>query len=162
MARDDRHCQNNDTASARPYKWLAAACTLLLLQLIPYGRAHSNPPAEAQPAWDSPRTEQLFTRACAACHSNQTEWPWYSQVAPASWLIQRHVDEGRSKFNVSVPGFGPEADEAAAAVREGEMPEKTYLPLHPEARLTPAETQALVSGLHKTFGGEASQEKGAD
>ncbi|WP_261664129.1 heme-binding domain-containing protein [Deinococcus sp. Marseille-Q6407] len=144
-------------------KWLGAlAAALVLLQLIPYGRAHTNPPVQATPPWDSPQTEQLFTRACAACHSNQTTWPWYSNVAPVSWLVQNHVDEGRSKFNVSVPGFGPEADEAAKTVQKGEMPEKTYLPLHPEARLTPAETQALVSGLQKTFSGEGGGEGGPE
>ncbi|MDO4264082.1 MAG: heme-binding domain-containing protein [Deinococcus sp.] len=128
--------------------------------MVPYGRAHANPPAQVQPAWDSPQTEQLFGRACADCHSNQTQWPWYSNVAPVSWLVQNHVDEGRSKFNVNAPGFGPEAGEAAETVQEGEMPEKTYLPLHPGARLTPAETQALVSGLQKTFGGEAGEGSG--
>lgn len=138
------------------------AAALLLLQFVPYGRAHANPPVTTQPAWDSPQTEQLFTRACAACHSNQTVWPWYSNVAPVSWLVQNHVEEGRSKFNIHTPGFGREAGEAAEAVQKGEMPEKTFLLLHPEARLTPAETEALVTGLQKTFGGEGRGEGGKE
>lgn len=124
-----------------------------LAQLVPYGRAHANPPVQATPNWDSPQTKALFDRACADCHSNETKWPWYSNVAPVSWLVQRHVDEGRSKFNVSVPGFGEDAGEAAEEVREGKMPEPTYLPTHPEARLTDAERDALVRGLAATFGG---------
>ncbi|MFB9083882.1 heme-binding domain-containing protein [Deinococcus wulumuqiensis] len=138
--------------------FLSAA--FVLAQLVPYGRAHANPPAQAGPQWDSPQTQALFDRACADCHSNQTRWPWYSSVAPVSWLVQKHVDEGRSKFNVNVPGFGREADEAAGQVRSGEMPEKTYLPLHPEARLTATERDQLVRGLAATFGAEGGTERG--
>ncbi len=127
---------------------------------MPYGRAHANPPAQAGPQWDSPQTQALFDRACADCHSNQTRWPWYSSVAPVSWLVQKHVDEGRSKFNVNVPGFGREADEAAGQVRSGEIPEKTDLPLHPEARLTATEHDQLVRGLAATFGAEGGAERG--
>ena len=134
----------------------------VLAQLVPYGRAHANPPVQAEPQWDSPQTKALFDRACADCHSNRTTWPWYSNVAPVSWLVQNHVDEGRSKFNVNVPGFGREADEAADQVRKGKMPEKTYLPMHPEARLTAAERDHLVRGLAATFGGEGGGEKGGE
>lgn len=124
----------------------------VLIQLVPYGRAHSNPPVQATPNWAEPDTKALFTRACADCHSNETKWPWYSNVAPVSWLVQRHVDEGRSKFNVSIPGFGEDAGKAASEVRDGAMPEPTYLPMHPEAKLTDAETQQLIQGLAATFG----------
>ena len=73
------------------------------------------------------------------------------------------MNEGRRQFNINAPGFGREADEAAATVEKGEMPEKTYLPLHPEARLTPAETRALVTGLERTFGSESGErEEGHD
>ncbi|MFC6590922.1 heme-binding domain-containing protein [Deinococcus lacus] len=135
-----------------PRALVGLAAAFVLIQALPYGRAHANPPVQAQPQWDSPETKALFDRACADCHSNQTQWPWYSNVAPVSWLVQNHVEEGRSKLNINVSGFGPEADEAAEVVREGEMPEKTYLVMHPEARLTPEETRALVTGLSRTFG----------
>lgn len=130
------------------------AAAFVLVQLVPYGRAHTNPPVQVRPAWVDPDTQALFTRACADCHSNETQWPWYSNVAPVSWLVQRHVQEGRQKFNVNVPGFGRDADEAAGQVRRGKMPEPTYLPLHPEARLTDAERQQLIRGLAVTFGDE--------
>lgn len=134
----------------------------ILMQLVPYGRAHANPPVQTRPQWKGAQTEALFRRACADCHSNETVWPWYSNVAPVSWLVQNHVDEGRSKFNIHTPGFGREADEAAETVRKGEMPEKTYLPTHPEARLSAAERDALIQGLQATFGGEGKEggEKG--
>ena len=131
------------------------------IQLVPYGRAHTNPPVRAQSAWDSPRTQELFGRACADCHSNQTIWPWYSNVAPVSWLVQWDVDRGRAEFNVSLapPAWG-EAHEAAETVQEGEMPLAVYQWLHPEARLSPAERAALVQGLHAAFGGEQGSGRG--
>jgi mono/diheme cytochrome c family protein len=123
-------------------------------QLMPYGRNHTNPPVVTEPQWDSPRTRELFTRACADCHSNETVWPWYSNLAPVSWLVQRDVDEGREKFNIST-GRG-EADEAAEKVSGGEMPLRPYMLLHPEANLTASEKQELIQGLLATFGGKFS------
>jgi mono/diheme cytochrome c family protein len=64
-------------------------------QLVPYGRDHDNPPVAAEPTWDTPTTRELARRACFDCHSNETQWPWYSNIAPLSWLIQRDVEEGR-------------------------------------------------------------------
>lgn len=137
--------------------WALGALLVLFLaiQFVPYGRNHSNPPVVAEPAWDSPQTRALFVRACADCHSNQTVWPWYSNIAPVSWLVTRDVVKGREKFNVSLWGQQRnEGDEAAETVREGEMPLWFYLPLHPEAKLSPAEQQQLIAGLTATFGGE--------
>jgi len=128
------------------------------IQLVPYGRGHANPEVSQEPGWDRPRTRELFFRVCKDCHSNQTEWPWYSFVAPASWLVQRDVDEGRSHFNVSEWGREKNhGDEAAELVREGEMPPWFYLPAHPEARLSDEEREELLAGLVATFG-----EEGAD
>ncbi|MBZ0136084.1 MAG: heme-binding domain-containing protein [Planctomycetes bacterium] len=124
-----------------------------VIQLVPYGRDHTNPSVTGEPQWDSAATRDLAKRACFDCHSNETVWPWYSHVAPISWLVQRDVDEGREKLNFSEwDRPQKEADEAAEAVREGEMPMWIYLPTHPEARLTDAETQALISGLEATTG----------
>ena len=126
---------------------------MLVIQTIPYGRDHSNPPVRQEPAWDSQQTRALASSACFDCHSNQTNWPWYSNVAPASWLIQRDVDGGRQKLNFSEwDRPQPGADEAAEAVQEGDMPPWQYRPLHPGARLSSAERQALIQGLEATFG----------
>lgn len=125
------------------------------VQLVPYGWRQSNPPVVGEPGWDSPRTRELFYRACADCHSNGTNWPWYSRVAPVSWLVIRDVEEGRSHLNVS-EWNRPQKDahEAAEEVREGKMPLPIYLPAHPEARLSAAEKAELVRGLEATFGEE--------
>src|SRR5689334_18000343 len=79
----------------------AVVALFALLQIVPYGRAHSNPPVVQEPAWDSARTRELAVRACFDCHSNETKWPWYSHVAPMSWVMQRDVEMGRSVLNFS-------------------------------------------------------------
>jgi Haem-binding domain len=73
------------------------------LQFVPWF-ARTNPPVTTQIQWDSPKTQDLMRRACMDCHSNETVWPWYAQIAPISWLIVHDVDEGRSKMNLST-GF---------------------------------------------------------
>jgi mono/diheme cytochrome c family protein len=125
---------------------------LILIQFVPYGRDHSNPPVTGTPKWDSARTEALFDDACGACHSNLTDWPWDSNVAPASWLIQSDVDEGREILNVSEWDRPQgEVDEAGEVVLEGEMPPWQYTLLHPSAHLSDSEKQELADGLAKTF-----------
>jgi len=134
--------------------WVALGL-LGLAQFVTYGHDHTNPPVTAEPSWSSPRTRELFFTACKDCHSNETHWPWYASVAPASWLVTNDVAGGRSKFNASRWGQGrQEADEAAGLVREGEMPPWFYLPAHPRARLAAADKQELIRGLIETFGEE--------
>lgn len=126
---------------------------LLATQFIPVGAAPTNPPVTGEPAWDSPATRELARRACFDCHSNETRWPWYASIAPASWMIRDHVSEGRRKLNFSAwPAGAGEADEAGEALSKGEMPLWDYALLHPQARLTPQETDALAQGLAATLG----------
>ena len=127
-----------------------------VIQLVPYGRAHDNPPVLAEPAWDSPRTRSLAALACFDCHSNETVWPWYSNVAPLSWQVQNHVEEGRESLNFSTWGRGEqEAGEAAETVADGSMPPGYYVFTHGVARLSAIEKQQLIDGLIATFGGDA-------
>ncbi len=131
---------------------IGLALLLVLIQLVPYGRAHTNPPVTREPAWDSPRTRALAVRACFDCHSNETKWPWYSHVAPMSWLAQHDVDDGREHLNFSEwDKPQKDADEAAEELGEGKMPPWFYLPLHPEAKLSDAEKAQLISGFRKMF-----------
>ena len=126
---------------------------LILAQFVPFGRSHENPPVTGEPDWDSPETRALVKRVCFDCHSNETHWPWYANVAPVSWLLQRDVEEAREHLNFS-EWDKPQrhADEAAHEVEEGEMPLWFYLPLHPEAKLSDDEKAALIAGLKKTLG----------
>lgn len=132
---------------------LAAVAAFALIQLVPYGRAHANPPVRSQPRWDSPRTKALFAQACGACHSNLTSWPSYGNVAPVSWLVQHDVDDGRARFNVSEwrQQAQPEAGDVTEVVRSGEMPPLQFRLIHSEARLSSAEKAALAAGLARTF-----------
>ena len=140
------------------------AGAFLVMQLVPYGRDHSNPPVVSEPTWDSPQTRDLAERACFDCHSNETVWPWYSNVAPISWLVQHDVEEGREKLNFSTwaQGGGEEADEMTEVIAEGEMPMPIFLLTHAEARLTAAEKQALMNGLQTMRGGSGSFEGNDD
>ena len=123
-----------------------------LIQLVPYGRNHTNPAVQAEPKWDSPETRVLAERACFDCHSNQTEWPWYSNVAPLSWLIQHDVEEGRGKLNFSEWNRPQrEVREAGRTVQRGEMPQWYYVILHPSAGFSQTEKETLVRGLNNSL-----------
>jgi cytochrome c len=92
----------------------------------------------------------LVRRACVNCHSNETRWPWYGSVAPASWLVERDVIEGRKQMNFSRwPEYGPEGQrqllgQTAEQVESRAMPPDRYEIMHAEARLT-AEERALIA-----------------
>ena len=134
----------------------AIAVVFLLIQAVPYGRAHDNPPVISEPLWDSPRTRELAVKACFDCHSNETKWPWYSNVAPVSWYVQNHVEEGRDELNFSEWNRPQEeAEESAEKVIEGEMSPAYY---HPWDRLTSTEVNELARGLQATLGGELSDD----
>ncbi len=126
----------------------------LVMQVLPIGKDHTNPPVTGEPNWDSSRTRELFMRVCGDCHSNETVWPWYSNIPPVSWLVANDVAEGRASFNVSEWGRGEnESEEAAALYQEGEMPPFYFTMMHPEARLSATESEELLNGLVATFGG---------
>lgn len=130
----------------------------LAIQLVPYGREHTNPPVRQEPSWNRPETRTLAQRSCFACHSNETNWPWYSGIAPVSWLIQRDVDEGRPSLNFSEWNRPQkEATDAVEAVQERKMPPRSYRLVHAEARLDQSENQALVDGLRVTIGASTHQ-----
>ena len=125
---------------------LGAAVILVGMQFLPVSK--TNPPitGEIQVAAD---VRQVLRRACYDCHSNETRWPWYSHVAPISWLLINHVEEGREHLNFSEWNKYDAAKQAKLLkkswqeVKEGEMPINTYVWQHPAAKLTEAD-QALI------------------
>lgn len=138
---------------------LVVGVLLVGIQLVPYGRDHDNPAVVQEPKWDTPETRALAVRACFDCHSNETKWPWYSQVAPVSWLVQHHVEDGRKHLNFSrFDQPQRHAHESAEEVDEGEMPMKGYVLLHSEAKLSEAEQAQLIKGLKATFGAKPAAE----
>ncbi len=126
---------------------LFAAAVLLAMQLIPVD--HSNPPVESD-VQAPPAVMAVLKRSCHDCHSNETTWPWYSRVAPLSWFVAGHVHEGREHLNFSRwPTYDFDAQdlilrEIYTVIRKDEMPLKTYLMGHPDARLSEQDKQTLL------------------
>ena len=124
-------------------------------QLVPV--SHSNPPGQTAIHWDSPQTQNLAKGACMDCHSDETVWPWYTYVAPGSWLTVSHVNGGRSELNFSelnnLPAFRKAnlGNQVAEVIRSGEMPPKDYRLIHPLATLTATEKEQLIQGLQNIF-----------
>lgn len=124
----------------------------LLMQIVPYGRTHSNPRTVEEPHWDSPRTRELAVRACFDCHSNETRWPRYASIAPFSWVVEYDVENARSIINFSEWNIPfPLAEYSGLSVRTGSMPPWKYMQAHPDARLTDEESRELARGLDATL-----------
>ncbi|MCK9197441.1 MAG: heme-binding domain-containing protein [Syntrophales bacterium] len=131
------------------------AALFLLIQIIPIGPQRTNPPVVAEPKWDSLQTRVLAKRACFDCHSNEIKWPWYSRIAPVSWLLANDVLEGRAAFNFSDWHAGDmNSATMAAQINSGKMPLPQYLLIHPNARFTNAQKQQLIAGLTATLASE--------
>ncbi len=134
---------------------VALIVVFLVAQAVPYGRDHSNPPTNGEPAWATPQTRELVVRACFDCHSNEVDWPWYSNIAPASWAVWQHVHDGRGKVNYQEwDRPQKEGDESFDEVKKGSMPPSYFTigGLHADAKLTSAELTALLDGLLATPG----------
>jgi len=130
---------------------LAVVIVLVGIQFIPVNL--SNPPVEEE-FQASPEVKRILKRACYDCHSNETIWPAYSQVAPVSWLLAWDVGEGREELNFSMWNRYSQKKrekiikEIWEEVQEGEMPPWFYLPLHPDARLSESD-RSLLRGWAK-------------
>jgi hypothetical protein len=127
---------------------LAVVALFLVIQLVPSGHDHSNPPITRQANFGSPQAERLVSDACGACHSNLTSWPIESNVAPFSWLIQSDVEGGREVLNFSEWDRAQvDVGEIADVVHRADMPPLQYRLLHPSARLSDTEKQDLIDGV---------------
>lgn len=125
---------------------LALLVVLVVIQLIPVQR--TNPPVTADIP-TSPEVKAVLRRACYDCHSNETVYPWYSRIAPVSWLLAQHVSEGREELNFSTwKQYNPEDQaenihESWETVVAGEMPPRYYTVMHRDARLSPEDRAVL-------------------
>lgn len=126
----------------------------------------TNPPTESEIETTS-EVKKILTRACYDCHSNETHWPWYSHIAPASWLIEHDVKEGRAELNFSTWNRYSEEKRAeklhemCEEVEEREMPLWFYVTLHSDARLTADDIKTLRRWADAA-GGPASRTRGRD
>lgn len=118
-------------------------------QLVPYGWTKTNPMVTAEAPWPDPEAEAIARESCYSCHSNETDWPAYSYVAPMSWLVRRDVDRGRAALNFSEWGERSDPGDAADEVEDRTMPPSQYTAIHRGARLTDAEAAVLVAALER-------------
>jgi hypothetical protein len=127
---------------------LLVVALFVAAQFVPVER--TNPPAAGEIELP-PEVGALAERACYDCHSHETVWPWYAEVAPVSWLAVRDVGEAREHLNFSTwADYADEErrellEEIAEEVEDGDMPLRFYLPFHPKARLSEEERRVLVS-----------------
>ncbi len=123
----------------------------------------TNPPADPSASFESvarppDAVAAAIGRSCRDCHSNGTVWPWYSRIAPVSWLVTSDVNEGRAKLNFSQWNiYSTEVTriklrQICNEVKEGDMPPAYYLPMHPGAKLASAEIAAICSAGSITTG----------
>jgi len=138
-------------AKSKGRRWVRWVLPLVLLfvaiQFLPVER--TNPPAQ----WElmaPPEVEAILERACYDCHSHRTDWPWYSRVAPLSWWVVEHVNDGRGDLNFSQwPRLDWELQKLAyqdihEQITKGEMPLQSYVLMHSSARLTDADRKILL------------------
>ncbi len=135
---------------------LALAIAVLIFIIMESAVIAQNPSSSevSEPNWDSPRTRELTKRACFDCHSNEVNWPWYSNLPIVGDLVKEDVEKGREDLNFSEWGLREqeEADESVETIEDGSMPPDIYLTWHPEARLSESEKLELIQGLQKTLG----------
>ena len=140
----------------KSFKIAGGVVVLALIVMQFFRPERTNPtsdPASSFEAIVKPPQEvtSSLKRACNDCHSNQTTWPWYSNIAPVSWLIANDVNEGRVHLNFSnwtqpgAEGETPEIGELCSEVQAGKMPLRSYTLLHPQAKLSGQEVAALCA-----------------
>lgn len=129
-----------------------AIVLFLLIQLIPFGHNRTNPPVVSEPNWSSPQARALVKEHCFQCHSNETNWTWYSNIAPGSWLITYDVTKGRHEFNFSDWTNHPgKLEKMVQTIQEGEMPPIQYWIFHPSSRMNEQQKQELIDALRSSI-----------
>ena len=115
------------------------------------------------------RVTDILQRSCYDCHSNESRWPWYSQIAPISWTVAHDVEEGREHLNFSTWGNYPVdeklhlLEELCEEIEKGKMPMGNYLLVHPDADLSEEEKVLLCQWAAKetaALGGKKEDESG--
>ena len=138
----------------RIIKWVAIVLVLGIIGIQFVRPARTNPAVDPSQTWEAhvrmtPEVAKIFERSCNDCHSHKTTWPWYSNVAPVSWWVIDHVNHGRSHLNYSEWGTIKPADQSKSLqeicdeVIDGNMPLPSYLPMHPNARLSEQDKKVI-------------------
>lgn len=142
------------TRALKILKWLALVVVILLIGLQFVRPARTNPPVDQSQTIHSrlqinPQVAAILDRSCQDCHSNTTRWPWYSNVAPVSWLVIDDVNEGRRHLNISEWGrldnrrANKKLEEICEEVQDGAMPLQSYTNIHRSAKLSTEDVRIL-------------------
>lgn len=154
-------------------KWLgriALALAVIFALIQGYRPDRTNPPIDPARTIQAsmpvpPEVDKIFSRSCNDCHTNATHWPWYSNVAPFSWMVAEDVKEGREHLNLSEWASYPPNDakhaleEICEEVKKGKMPMREYTWTHRNARLSPADKQTICAWIEQ-FGGSDGRSRG--
>jgi len=137
--------------------WMSLG-VLLLIQLIRIDKTNPpiNPAVDFEPVVKPPQDVMaIIKQACYDCHSSETRYPWYSNVAPVSWWLKHHINEAREHFDFSSLGQFQGAQlaeilaDASKVVEAGEMPLSSYTWMHPQARLSAEQRKRLVQWMRE-------------
>ncbi len=129
-------------------RWALVTVLVVVAGMQAVRPERANPPVHAEltlaSQYDVPAgVQRILGRSCGDCHSHRTRWPWYSHVAPASWFLADHVRDGRRHFNLDDFTEEMSLKDVCQEIRTGSMPLKSYLLLHPDAKLSGAEIQTV-------------------
>ena len=144
----------------RILKWVAIVLVVALVGIQFVRPARTNPPVDKSQTIEAftqmtPEVTSILDRSCRDCHSNQTVWPWYSNVAPLSWWVIDHANQGRSNLNYSEWGkLAPDRRDRKLRqicdeVQDGVMPLSSYTPMHPAAKLSEQDKKTLCDWTEK-------------
>ena len=138
----------------RMLKWSGMGLVVAFVVIQAIRPAKTNPPVDETRTMEantqmSPEVSAILARACSDCHSSKTAWPWYSQIAPVSWYIVKDVNDGRKELSLSDwSTYEPKRkarklQEICEQIEKGEMPMKSYVLIHPAAKLSDSDRQLL-------------------
>ncbi|HEX8773409.1 MAG TPA: heme-binding domain-containing protein [Pyrinomonadaceae bacterium] len=135
-------------------KWTIVVLAVIFFAAQVVRPSRTNPPVDQSRTMHAnlrvtPEVDAILERSCNDCHSNNTRWPWYSEVSPVSWWLVNHVEDGRRHLSFSEWGTYPpkraahKLQEICEEVEQGKMPFKSYVSLHPSARLSDSDKKVL-------------------
>src|SRR5256714_9376634 len=144
----------------RVLKIAAILLVVLVVGIQAVRPARTNPPVDESQTINA-RTQitleaaSILDRSCRDCHSNKTVWPWYTNVAPLSWWLSNHVNDGRRSLNMSEWGkLSPDSQDRKLRqmcdeVQDGVMPLSSYTPMHPAAKLSDQDKKTICDWTEK-------------
>ena len=146
-----RGASQRRSSRTRTALWVLGAlvAVFVLIQFVPYGRDHTDPPVTNSFKWTSMQAKAIARRSCYDCHSNHTKYWWAVDIAPFSWLAAHDIQDGRARLNFS-EWTGSLSTPVLESAVSNNMPPLQYTLLHPHAKLSAADKQTLLDGFQQS------------